>query len=95
MKHLATGYDVDRDCVYVVHPERGKILSQHDLKLICSAVVKINTERWRSLPPGEIKDKFAKMIEAAKSNRIYQVQTDKGDIELFKSTKGTGKIITY
>jgi len=35
------------------------------------------------------------MIEAARSNRIYQVQTDKGDIELFKSTKGTGKIITY
>lgn len=72
------------------------VLSAQQLEAVRSYALKVNIERWRALPHGDNRDKMERGLKALKENKIQQrMGWQKGDLELFKSTKGTKNKLYY
>jgi hypothetical protein len=82
------------DLGWVVEVET--LLSAEQLRGVCDFAILHQVGRYRSLPPGAKKDELAGAIRELRAYRITQrlVSSKDGTGVLFRSDKGTGKIIS-
>jgi hypothetical protein len=84
-------YNYERDVVTIYVPHA---VGEQTLAHVAGKVADINDARALALPAGDRKDVAERTSKACRAGRFVQCVATRGEVELFKSTQGTGKIIS-
>lgn len=77
-------YDHAKDWWYL---DTDESLPAHALRSAVDYCLRINEDRWRSTPPGDRKELFARGLNALKMGRVsVRIAKKRGDINLFTAT---------
>lgn len=88
---LNAWYDAAQDRWLVESPAP---LSDAMLAACRDYLYRVHHDRYRGMMPGDKKDYVKKALLALRANRIVRKVNSDGDIVLFQSTQGTGKVIS-